>query len=242
MTEPKSKAIRLNKLLAQHGLCSRREADRWIEEGRVSVDGVVERELGVSVDPESQRVAVDGVELTSQPEKVYIALYKPQGVVTTRKDPQHRKTVLDCLPPEIAGAGVFPCGRLDADSEGLLLLTNDGDWNQTMLHPSHEIWKEYQVTLDRAPKPNELKRLEEGVRVEGRKTLPARISAPNPRNPLEFTIAIREGRNRQIRKMCGVLRLNVKRLKRIQVGQIKLGKLKPGEWRPLNKIEIASIS
>ncbi|MDP8243676.1 MAG: pseudouridine synthase [Candidatus Hinthialibacter antarcticus] len=238
MTSPKN--IRLNKLLAGRGLCSRREADRWIEQGRISIDGMVCRELGVSVDPDVQRIKVDGALLPTQPDVMYIALNKPKGVVSTRRDPQGRKTVMNFLSKEANDAGVFPVGRLDADSEGLLLLTNDGNWSQQLLHPSGEVWKEYRVETTTPLTQHQIRRLKEGVVIEGRHTLEAKVKLIKERDG--FFIAIREGRNRQIRKMCKVVHLEISRLQRIRIGQIELADLPSGHWRPLNKREIESIS
>ncbi|MBZ0257497.1 rRNA pseudouridine synthase [bacterium] len=234
------KNIRLNKLLAGRGLCSRREADRWIEQGRVSIDGIVCRELGVCVDPDVQQIKVDGAILPTQPKLMYIALNKPRGVVSTRRDPQGRKTVMNLLSKDLVKAGVFPVGRLDADSEGLILLTNDGDWSQFLMHPSGEIWKEYRVETNAALTPKQTNRLREGVIIEGQRTLEAKVKAIKETNG--FYISIREGRNRQIRKMCKVVKVEISRLQRIRIGRIELGDLPSGQWRPLNKHEIESIS
>lgn len=238
--ESPPKNIRLNKLLAGRGLCSRREADRWIEQGRVSIDGIVCRELGVCVDPGAQQIKVDGAVLPTQPELMYVALHKPRGAVSTRRDPQGRKTVMQLLTKDLVQAGVFPVGRLDADSEGLILLTNDGDWGQHLLHPSGEIWKEYRVETATSLTPKQTNRLREGVIIDGRRTLEAKVKAI--KECKGFYIAIREGRNRQIRRMCKVVKLEITSLQRIRIGRIELGDLPSGQWRPLNKHEIESIS
>ena len=151
MMEPKlpQNLLRLNRFLARHGICSRRKADELIQSGRISIDGMVCREVGTEVDPEKQRIAFDGKVLEQEPPRVYMILNKPLDVVTTKSDPQRRKTVLDMFPQEIVRLGIFPVGRLDSDSEGLLLLSNDGDWTQILLHPGHQVWKEYQVQTDK---------------------------------------------------------------------------------------------
>ncbi len=234
--------IRLNKILAQHGLCSRRQADEWIAAGRISVDGIVCREVGTQVNPHRQRIAVDGKPLENSPAKLYILLNKPKGIVTTRRDPQGRPIVLDLLPKEIVKAGVFPVGRLDCDSEGLLLLTNDGDWCQLLLHPRHEVWKEYLVHTDKALTPELQSRLEQGVLLEGKRTLPARIDwEKDSKGRTQFIMAIREGRNRQIRRMCKTLGLSVVSLQRRKIGPISLGNLKIGAWRLLKDTELKLI-
>lgn len=236
--------LRLNKILAQHGLCSRRQADEWIAAGRVSVDGIVCREVGTQVDPLRQRVSVDGKPLENAPAKLYILLNKPKGYVSTRSDPQGRPIVLDLLPREIVKAGVFPVGRLDSDSEGLLLLTNDGNWSQLLLHPRHEVWKEYLVQTDKALTPELRNQLEQGVILEGKRTLPARIdwhTDSNSKRGTHFIMAIREGRNRQIRRMCKALGLSVLSLKRRKIGPISLGNLKIGSWRLLKDSELQLI-
>lgn len=251
--QPNKGLLRLNKILARYGFCSRRKADEWILAGRVSVDGIVCRELGVQADPEHQRIAVDGKPLENLPPACYILLNKPVGVVTTRNDPQGRRTVLDLLPQEFVEAGVFPVGRLDYDSEGLLLLTNDGDWGQILLHPRHQIWKEYRVRVDKPLTLEQKKKLEQGVELDGSKTLPARIALLHSKevNPdikdaepiggTRFTISIREGRNRQIRRMCSAAGLTVVSLKRIKMGPIHLGKLETGGWRLLRNDEVKSV-
>jgi len=231
--------IRLNRLLAQRGLCSRRKADEWIAAGRVSIDGLICRHLGAVVNPETQRIAVDGVSLTEKPAAYYLALHKPKGVVTTRQDPQGRKTVMDFLSPEHRKAGVFPVGRLDRDSEGLLLLTNDGDWSQILLHPRHVVWKEYRVQTDKPLTEAIRKKFSQGVKLEEKTTLPARLSHPadDSCGGTVFHLSIREGRNRQIRRMCAAAGLNILSLKRLSVGPIMLGDLPSGAWRTLTPEE-----
>ncbi len=235
--------IRLNKLLARHGFCSRRKADEWIKAGRVAIDGIICREVGIQVDPSNQDIVVDGNELETAPPLYYILLNKPTGVITSRTDPQNRKTVLDLLPEQLVKAGVNPVGRLDFDSEGLLLITNDGDWSQILLHPRHQIWKEYIVKTDQEILPNHRKRLERGVLIDEKLTLPSRISVDpaDSSSQKRFSISIREGRNRQIRRMCSVIGLTVVSLQRIKMGPIRLGSLEKGKWRHLLKTEINEV-
>ena len=235
--------IRLNKLIARHGFCSRRKADEWIQAGRVAIDGIICREVGVQVDPLSQDIAVDGKELENAPPAYYILLNKPTGVITSRTDPQNRKTVLDLLPEQFVKAGVNPVGRLDYDSEGLIILTNDGDWSQILLHPRHQIWKEYIVKTDKAILPSHKKRLERGVLINAKLTLPSRVSMDQTdlSSQKRFSISIREGRNRQIRRMCSAIGLSVVALKRVKIGPIKMDSLEKGKWRHLLKTEINEI-
>ncbi|MEW6236577.1 MAG: pseudouridine synthase [Candidatus Omnitrophota bacterium] len=238
-----NQSIRLNRLLAQYGLCSRRKADEWIAAGRVSINGLVCRQLGAAVDPETQQIAVDGVLLTERPAIYYIALNKPKGVVTTRQDPQGRRTVMDLLSPEHRKAGVFPVGRLDHDSEGLLLITNDGDWSQILLHPRHIVWKKYRVQTDKPMTETIRKKFSQGVKLEEKTTLPARVSHPakDSCSGTVFHLSIREGRNRQIRRMCAAAGLNILSLKRLSVGPIELGDLPSGAWRTLTTEETQTV-
>lgn len=235
--------IRINRLLSRYGLCSRRKADEWIAAGRVAIDGMVCMEVGVEVDPNTQRVAVDGKPLGAPPTFRYIALYKPAGVLTSCGDPHGRKTVMDLLPQELRGAGLFPVGRLDLDSEGLIILTNDGEWAGILAHPSHQIKKRYWVQIDRVMKLKNREQLERGVLLDGKRTLPARIHVylRPPHSGKAFTIELKEGRNRQIRRMCSKIQCNVLALKRLEVGPVQLGHLKPGEWRDLDAGEIEKI-
>ncbi len=249
MTQPKRKqppqtaTVRLNQLIARHGLCSRRKADEWIEAGRVSVDGVTCRQLGTRIDPASQRVAVDGTVLRAAPEALYLALNKPRGYVTTRDDPQGRPIVMDLLPSEFKQAGLFPAGRLDMDSEGLLLLTNDGDWSRILLHPSHQVWKEYLVQVDRPLSQKAEDLLTNGVLIDGKRTLPAQLSKPAPEKDegRSFRLKIREGRNRQIRRMCKEVGLSVVSLIRLKIGPVSLGDLPAGQWRVLSQEEVDKV-
>jgi pseudouridine synthase len=238
-----SEPIRLNKLLARYGLCSRRKADEWIQTGRVAIDGIICREMGTQVDPTRERITVDGKDLEIAPELTYIAFNKPINVLCTKDDPQGRKTVMDCLSEELNSKGIFPVGRLDQDSEGLLLLTNNGDWAQVLVHPKHEIWKEYFVITDKPLHSEKLNILKSGVNIEGQLTLPAKIRVQKGDNQIQnrFYISIREGRNRQIRKMCKAVGLNVQKLKRTKIGPIQLGNLKLGNWRHLSDEEIQMI-
>lgn len=231
---------RLHKRIANAGLCSRRAAEQWILDGRVQVNGSVVTELGTKVGP-ADEIRVDGKSLSGQ-RLAYIAMNKPTGYVTTLSDPQHRKTVADLLPE--MDVNVKPVGRLDMETEGLLVFTNDGLLAQRLTHPSFGIEKEYIVTVNTLVEQKDFERLEKGVRIEGGKTAPARVSQVYPdlkKNQTTFTLTIHEGRNRQVRRMCEAIGTNVVRLKRVRLGPISLGKLPRGACRVLGKSEVDAL-
>ncbi len=232
---------RIQKILSEAGVCSRRKAEELIRAGAVKVDGHP-AQIGQQVDPHQHRITVDDqvVRVSKKSEKHYIALNKPRGYVTTMSDEMGRKTVSDLV--EDVGVRVYPIGRLDKVSEGLILLTDDGDFANMMMHPKYHISKRYRVTVDSAVSDEIVTELSSGVVIDGRMTAPAIInvvSASTERTVMEMTI--REGRNRQIRKMCEAVGLNVKRLKRTMIGPLKLGMLQPGEWRELTKAEVSAL-
>ena len=232
---------RLQKILSEAGICSRRKAEELIRAGAVKVDGHPAH-IGQQVDPHQCRITVDGEPIYFQRkrEKHYIALNKPRGYVTTMSDEMGRKTVTD-LVSEL-GVRVYPIGRLDKVSEGLILLTDDGEFANMLMHPKFHISKRYRVTVDSAVSDEAASELSSGVVIDGRMTAPAIInvvSVSPERSVMEMTI--REGRNRQIRKMCEAVGLNVKRLKRTAIGPLKLGMLQTGEWRELTKAEVAAL-
>jgi 23S rRNA pseudouridine2605 synthase len=232
---------RLQKILSEAGICSRRKAEELIRAGAVKVDGHPSH-IGQQVDPHQCRITVDGEPIYFQRkrEKHYIALHKPRGYVTTMSDEMGRKTVSDLVSD--IGVRVYPIGRLDKVSEGLILLTDDGDFANMLMHPKFHISKRYRVTVDGAVSDEVASELSSGVVIDGRMTAPAIInvvSASPERTVMEMTI--REGRNRQIRKMCEAVNLNVKRLKRTAIGPLKLGMLQPGEYRELTKAEVAAL-
>ena len=232
---------RLQKILSEAGICSRRRAEELIRAGAVRVDGHPAK-IGQQVDPHQTRITVDGepIHFQKRREKLYLALYKPRGYVTTMSDEMGRRTVLDLV--EDVGCRVYPIGRLDKVSEGLILLTNDGEFANMLMHPKFHISKRYRVTVDSLVTDEIASELSSGVMVDGRMTAPAIInivSATAERSVMEMTI--REGRNRQIRKMCEAVGLTVGRLKRTAIGPLKLGMLKPGQWRELSKAEVAAL-
>ncbi|HWC10065.1 MAG TPA: pseudouridine synthase [Acidimicrobiales bacterium] len=225
---------RLQKVLAAVGLGSRRACEELIAEGRVTVDGEVAG-LGRRVDPDTARIEVDGVPISVRPGLVHYLLNKPAGVVTTAADPQGRPTVLDLVPPE---PRVFPVGRLDAATEGLLLLTNDGDLAHRLAHPSFGVEKEYLAEVASPPTRGELRRLREGVDLEDGRTAPARITLVAPR---AVRVVIHEGRNRQVRRMLDAVGHPVLRLVRTRIGPLTDRRLRPGQWRALTPAEVRSL-
>lgn len=229
---------RLQKIIASRGLCSRRQAEKWIEEGRVRLNGNTAK-LGDTADISEDVIEVDGKRLPKAGKKVYLMLNKPRGFVTTLSDEKGRKNAAEL----VAGCGVrvYPVGRLDMDSEGLLLFTNDGEFANLMMHPRHEVDKTYRVwvtdfapeKLDALAKPIEL----DGYTIKKPRVRPVRTE---PTRAI-IDVTIHEGRNRQVRRMCQAAGLEVARLKRIREGKLHIGDLKPGSWRYLEPEEIESL-
>ena len=226
--------IRLQKVLAQAGLGSRRTCEELIERRRVRVNGEV-AVLGRRVDPEVDVVEVNGAQIGVKPGLVHYLLHKPVGVITTALDPQGRPTVVSLVPAE---PRVFPVGRLDSDSEGLLLLTNDGDLTHRLTHPSFGIDKEYLVEVEGTPTRGALSRLRDGIDLDDGRTAPAKVAQLDARL---LRITIHEGRNRQIRRMCDAIGHPVLRLVRTRIGPLTDRTLKPGEWRALTQDEVRSL-
>lgn len=227
---------RLQKILAEAGVASRRAAERLLRAGRVSVNGRVAR-LGESADPERDTVAVDGVPVGRE-SAVYWLLHKPRGVITTARDPEGRPTVLGLVPDR--EHRLYPVGRLDRDTEGLLLLTNDGRVAHALLHPSHGSEREYRVTVAGRISAAALRRLAAGVELEDGRTAPARVGRAAFDPPTEtsrFTLTLIEGRKRQIRRSLAALGHPVLRLVRVRMGPLELGDLAPGQARPLRPAE-----
>jgi 23S rRNA pseudouridine2605 synthase len=229
---------RLQKVLAQAGLGSRRACEVLIDEGRVEVNGEVAR-LGRRVDPEHDRVSVDGVTIPVRPGLVYYLLNKPAKVVTTASDPEGRPTVVDLVPAE---PRVFPVGRLDWDTEGLLLLTNDGDLAHGLTHPSRGVPKTYLAEVSGVPSRGALRQLREGVELDDGRTAPAkaRLAQTTPTGSA-LEIVIHEGRNRQVRRMCEAIGHPVRRLVRTRFGPLHGNRLAPGQWRALTQAEIRAL-
>ncbi len=226
--------VRLQKVLAQAGLGSRRTAEDLIERGRVRVNG--ERaELGRRVDPEADVIEVDGAQIGTKAGLVHYLLNKPAGVVTTASDPQGRPTVVGLVPAE---PRVFPVGRLDADTEGLLLLTNDGDLTHRITHPSYGVEKEYLAEVASEPSRGALRALRQGVELDDGITAPAKVAVVGDRL---IKLTIHEGRNRQVRRMCEAVGHPVVRLVRTRIGPLAERSLAPGEWRALSQDEVRAL-
>ncbi|MCL2372239.1 MAG: rRNA pseudouridine synthase [Defluviitaleaceae bacterium] len=232
--------IRLQKWLSAGGACSRRKAEELIQAGRVAVNGQVVTELGAKADPAADSVTLDGKTVAPDvQQKIYIMLHKPEGVVTTAADQFGRPTVLDYVPE---GSRLYPVGRLDYDSSGLIFLTNDGEWTQTLTHPKFESKKTYVALIKGIPSPEALNAFRNGITIDGKKTAPceAKLEAEEPPNRAKLRIVLHEGRNRQIRKMCEAIGHPVLSLKRVQIGEVKLTNLKRGQWRHLTTQEVAA--
>jgi 23S rRNA pseudouridine2605 synthase len=225
---------RLQKVLAQSGIGSRRHCEELIADGLVTINGVVAI-LGNRADVDVDVIEVEGVPIGVRPGLVYYLLHKPSGVITTASDTHGRPTVIDIVPAE---PRVFPVGRLDLDTEGLLLLTNDGELTNRLTHPSHGVDKEYLAVVEGEPTRGELRSLRDGVELDDGITAPAKVAAVEP---TVLRITIHEGRNRQIRRMCEAIGHPVVRLVRTRIGPIRDGALKAGEWRPLTVEEVREL-
>ena len=229
---------RLQKILSSRGLCSRRKAEEWITAGRVTVNGAVAA-LGDSADPDVDEIRVDGKELPTPDDFVYIMLNKPRGYVTTLSDEKGRPNaaqLVDC------GKRVYPVGRLDMDSEGLLLFTNDGEFANRLMHPKHEVNKTYRVLVERYSE-EKLEKLKLPIELDGymiRKP-DVKLLRTRERGQAQILVTIHEGRNRQVRRMCDAAGMNVLRLQRIGEGKLKLGDLPLGKWRHLTREELAGL-
>ena len=240
MVAKEPEKLRLNRAIAATGICSRRRADELIKAGRITVNGQPATDLSLQVDLLEDRIAVDGKPLYKKPFD-YVVLYKPRGVVTTCEDEQGRRTVIDLMPPDLQH--LKPVGRLDRDSEGMIILTNDGALAQTLAHPSHHVEKTYRVTVDGLIDESALTTLRQGVRLSEGITQQAHVhSLKRSGNMSSFVIVIREGRNRQIRRMCAKVGYNVLRLVRERIGALQLNLKEPGEWRHLMASEVSLLS
>jgi len=237
---------RLQKILSQAGVASRRASEQLMLEGRVTVNGATIRELGTKADAARDDIRVDGRRVKVSDHHRYLLLNKPRGYVTTRSDPQKRPTVIDLVGIR---EYVYPVGRLDFDSEGLLLLTNDGDLAARLTHPSHGVPRVYEARVLGVPDEHDLRRLARGIVIDGHRTQPAEASVQlgatragretGPRATLVITL--REGRNRQVRKMCEAIGHPVDHLKRVAIGPIRDSRLKVGQWRELTPAEVQKL-
>ena len=232
--------MRLQKYLALCGVASRRRAEQMILDGKVQVNGITIREMGVQVDETTDRVCVEGQEVHPEEEKHYLAYYKPIGEVTTVSDPEGRATVMDKF--RDYPVRLFPVGRLDYDSEGLLLLTNDGEMMNHLLHPSHEVSKVYLVKASNQVTEEEIRRLRRGVMIDEKLTSPAEVRLIRRETfDTVLLISIHEGRNRQVRKMLEAIGHQVVSLKRVEFGPVSLGDLPRGQWRRLTEREVSKL-
>ena len=229
---------RIQKILSGRGVCSRRKAEEWITAGRVTCNGMTAR-LGDTADPELDTILVDGKPLPSQEAYVYIMLNKPRGYVTTLSDEKGRPNaaqLIDC------GSRVYPVGRLDMDSEGLLLFTSDGDFANNLMHPKHEVNKTYRVLVQGYSEEN-LEKLKQPIELDGYtiRTPDVKLLRTRNKGQAQLLVTIHEGRNRQVRRMCDAAGMKVLRLQRIAEGNLKLGNLESGKWRYLTPEEVASM-
>ena len=232
--------IRLNKFLSQAGVASRRDADRMIAEGRIGVNNEVVQELGTKIDDDKDVITVDGQRIKPQAQCQYLIVNKPRGYLVTLNDPMARPTILDLVPK--LKSRVYPVGRLDFDSEGLLLLTNDGELAHRLMHPSYGIKKVYLVTVQHVPERSRLRMLEKGIRIDGKKTSPAKVRLLRSGSKRSLIrIELTEGRKREVRRMFAAIGHPVQDLKRIQFAGISLKNLKPGRWRYLTPDEILKL-
>jgi len=220
--------VRLNKFIAQSGVASRRKADLLIEAGQVSVNGRVVKELGTQIDPIKDRVAVEGLTIRLPNIKSYIAFYKPRGILSTVSGPGE---TLEPFLAEMRDPGLFHVGRLDKDSEGLLLITNDGEWANRVTHPRYQTSKEYELELDRAISTAEVERLLQGVELDDGLFKADTLEEVGPK---KLRVTIHDGRNRVLRRVFAQLGYEVNLLKRMRIGEVRLGRMKPGQWKAID--------
>ncbi len=233
--------MRLQKYIAKAGICSRRKAEQMILDGRVSVNDTLITDMGYKVDISKDKVKVNNQLITLDNDKVYIALNKPSGVITSVKDEKNRKTVLNFT--KDIKQRIYPVGRLDYDTSGLIILTNDGDIANKLMHPSKKVYKKYIAMVDGIPSELELDKLRNGIVIDNKKTAKARAYIIDKINEdAVVVIEIYEGRNHQVKKMCEKIGHPVKRLKRVSIGEIELGDLRPGEWRYLTEKELKFLN
>lgn len=232
---------RLQKILAQAGVASRRKCEELILSGAVAVNGTTVTELGTKADPSADVITVNGKPIRSE-KKLYLMLNKPKGVITSAKDPQGRKVVSDFLPG--VKERVYPVGRLDYDTEGLLLLTNDGEFANLLTHPKHHVAKTYHATVKGVPHGSALERLQQGIMLEDGMTAPAEVEyydVDMDKNEATISITIYEGRNRQVRRMFEAVNHKVIRLRRVRFGELGLDGLPRGKYRHLNPQEVKEL-
>lgn len=232
--------IRLQKYIAMCGVCSRRDAEELIKQGRVYVNGSKVEEMGLKITYED-KVEIDGNVISMEKKKYYIMMNKPTGVISAVSDDRGRKCVTDFT--KGVDARLYPVGRLDYDTQGLILITNDGDFMQKLTHPSHEVWKTYEALVRGIPDQNDIKEFEQGLLLEDGMTLPCvlEVIGYEGKNAI-VEVMIREGRNRQVRRMLERINHPVIRLKRTKIASLELGDLKPGQWRFLNSEDFKALN
>jgi pseudouridine synthase len=230
---------RLQKILSRAGLASRRGTEKAMAEGRVTVNGQVVTALGTKADPERDDVRLDGVRVRASRTPVYLLLYKPKGAITTRHDPEGRQTVMDLVPKV---AGLFPVGRLDVTTEGLLLLTNDGAFAERVAHPRNEVPRVYHAKVHRVPDADTLARLRRGVSVEGDRLTVDRVRVLEAGKNAWLEVTLHEGKHHEVKRMLEAVGHPVSKLKRVAVGRLTLKGMKPGEFRALTPLEIRQFS
>lgn len=231
--------VRLQKFMSECGVASRRKSEELIESGKVRVNGAA-ASLGDKINPKKDTVTVSGKKIVKQKEHKYIMLHKPRGFITTMSDEMERKCVAQLISD--VPQRVYPVGRLDRESEGLLLFTNDGEFANALTHPKKHVSKTYRVTVRPGVTDEQLSAITEGIIIDDRKTAPAEVRVVTKEdNRVVLEIILYEGRNRQIRKMCEQLDLEVARLKRTAIGSVKLGMLKQGDWRDLTEDEVRKL-
>jgi len=233
--ESAEKLVRLNKFISNAGIAARRKTDELIFTGRVTVNMQTVTEPGTKIDPQKDVVKVDGEKVRPQTEFIYVVLFKPRGYVTTTHDDKNRPTVMDLIG---LNTRLYPIGRLDYDTDGVLILTNDGEFANMMMHPRHKVFKTYFAKLDKPIEEPDIRSLKTGVVLDGKPTARAKVRIIPGSAEMNIWISIHEGRNRQVRRMLEVLGYKVVRLKRVEYARIGLEGLKPGEWRYLTEEEL----
>ena len=231
--------VRINKFIAANGIISRRKVDEYIEQGRITVNGITVRERGFKVNPSKDKVSVDGEIIKTNVSKIYIVLNKPPKVISAVTDNKNRKTVVDLVKTK---ERIFPIGRLDYDTTGLILLTNDGELANKLMHPKYEVEKIYLAHLSKPLEEKHRKKIADGIFIDRKKTEPAKISFVNKYDNKRIYVSIHEGRNRQVKKMFEEFGYKIKKLHRMKYGNLKLGNLKEGGWRKLTKEEVAQFN
>jgi 23S rRNA pseudouridine2605 synthase len=234
--------MRLHKYIANCGYTSRRRAELLIQAGRVAVNGRTVTSLGATIKPGRDKVVLNGEEVVP-PERLTVALNKPAGIITSTHDTHDRLTVMDILPRRLRQLGILPAGRLDQDTEGLLVLTNDGDLAHRITHPRYETEKEYEVLVEGRLTPKGIGRLEKGIVLEGEMTSPARIALLGEEGgAARVRVVIHEGKKRQVRRMFEAIGTKVTALKRVRIGGLRLGELPAGAWKELSAADIAALA